>query len=365
MTGKEKYLKWQKENHIAFIDAKQTGNLHKVYEKFNYFPIVTKSKEVFINEANLVHNNQYDYSLFDYANSNTKGMIICPEHGKFDQTPSSHLSGSGCQKCGGNYRPKQKEIIKRFIKKHGVSKFNYKNFEYFGMKKEGEIICNKKHTFYITPYNHLKGGGCPICCRKQHNFLNYELAKEKIKPYNFNLIKEYQKYVRDNNILYLPINAEQYYKNTKEWISGGDFLGNGKIANQNMVFVNIDKFIDFINQLKKEGIKFNGSRDWVCYIKGKKLPNYIPRDPQTYYKKTGEWKSWSNSLNYQVKIIKRPFEFYINLINKNKEIKITKRTKIGDINIGAWLQTKKANYHDGKLTPDQIKQLESIKGWKW
>lgn len=55
--------------------------------------------ENFINKANQVHNNYYDYSKVNYVNSFTKILITCPIHGDFEQTPGSHLSGRGCPKC--------------------------------------------------------------------------------------------------------------------------------------------------------------------------------------------------------------------------------------------------------------------------
>ena len=55
--------------------------------------------ENFINRANQIHNNKYDYSEFVYVNWKTKVKIICPIHGIFEQTPGIHLSGHGCLKC--------------------------------------------------------------------------------------------------------------------------------------------------------------------------------------------------------------------------------------------------------------------------
>jgi hypothetical protein len=53
----------------------------------------------FIVEANIVHNNKYDYSLSVYKNNSTKLIIICPIHGIFKQTPTGHIKG-GCKACG-------------------------------------------------------------------------------------------------------------------------------------------------------------------------------------------------------------------------------------------------------------------------
>jgi G:T-mismatch repair DNA endonuclease (very short patch repair protein) len=62
-------------------------------------PQQTKNISLFIRQANMVHENAYDYSKSVYVNNETKLEIICPDHGSFWQTPLSHLHGSGCSKC--------------------------------------------------------------------------------------------------------------------------------------------------------------------------------------------------------------------------------------------------------------------------
>lgn len=56
--------------------------------------------ETFIEKANEIHNNKYDYSKVDFKNVNTKILIICPKHDVFEQMPYNHLKGQGCRKCG-------------------------------------------------------------------------------------------------------------------------------------------------------------------------------------------------------------------------------------------------------------------------
>ena len=53
----------------------------------------------FIQKANLIHGNKYDYSKVVYVNNYTPITIICPEHGEFQQKPLHHLVGQGCSKC--------------------------------------------------------------------------------------------------------------------------------------------------------------------------------------------------------------------------------------------------------------------------
>ena len=103
----------------------------------------TKSKnyygqtiEEFIEKANKIHNNKYDYSKVDMLNRNEDGKvcIICPIHGEFWQKPSQHLIGKGCKKCGSN-KLNTETFIKKAKKIHGndisYEKTVYKSiFEY-------------------------------------------------------------------------------------------------------------------------------------------------------------------------------------------------------------------------------------------
>jgi hypothetical protein len=60
----------------------------------------------FIETANLIHENKYDYSLVEYQSAIKKIKIICPVHGIFEQQPSAHVSQKqGCPSCY------QKEMI--------------------------------------------------------------------------------------------------------------------------------------------------------------------------------------------------------------------------------------------------------------
>lgn len=60
-----------------------------------------KTTKCFIEEAQVIHGNKYDYSKAKYINNQIKVEIICPDHGEFWQTPNNHLRGSGCPKCKG------------------------------------------------------------------------------------------------------------------------------------------------------------------------------------------------------------------------------------------------------------------------
>lgn len=81
-------------------DFKQTPAMHL---SGNGCPLCAPNKKLttedFVERANVLHENKYDYSKVDLKTTHEKVMITCPTHGDFKQTPSSHLSGRGCPLC--------------------------------------------------------------------------------------------------------------------------------------------------------------------------------------------------------------------------------------------------------------------------
>ena len=130
---------------------------------------ITPTREYFISKATAVHGNTYDYSEVNYKNNKTKVLIICKEHGGFNQTPANHIScKSGCPECG-KVKSKlavtktQGDFIKDALEVHG-EKYDYSNTIYNGVFLKVEVLCklHKKH-FKVTASNHINGSGCPSC----------------------------------------------------------------------------------------------------------------------------------------------------------------------------------------------------------
>ncbi len=117
--------------------------------------------EEFVERANKIHSNKYDYSKVEYINNQTKVCIICPIHGEFYVTPNHHLRGVGCPKCAGRLKTNE-EIISQFFEVHG-NKYDYSKVEYKGSTVKVCIICPKHGEFWQKPSDHLSGYGCPRC----------------------------------------------------------------------------------------------------------------------------------------------------------------------------------------------------------
>jgi very-short-patch-repair endonuclease len=121
----------------------------------------SSSKDTFIEKANKIHNNKYDYSKVEYINNHTKVCIICPEHGEFWQTPRGHLQGKGCSKCVGRNRTVDEFV--NIAKKIHNDKYDYSKVEYKGSNEKVCIICPEHGEFWQTPHGHLNGKGCMLC----------------------------------------------------------------------------------------------------------------------------------------------------------------------------------------------------------
>lgn len=123
--------------------------------------------EDFIERAKQVHGSHYDYSSTEYKHSLVPLDIVCPEHGKFLQKPSSHLRGNGCPKCG-DARAAAKlvldtdDFIIKAKKRHG-ERYDYSKAVYVKDVVKLEIICPDHGSFWQTPCEHKRGSGCPDC----------------------------------------------------------------------------------------------------------------------------------------------------------------------------------------------------------
>ncbi len=169
---------------------------------------VRYTTETFIEKANKVHNNYYDYSLIEYTKSIDKVKIVCPKHGVFEQKAVEHTRGKGCNECG---KFKKSYTTKQFIekaKKVHDDKFDYSLVNYKGNKTKIKIICSEHGVFEQTAGLHLLYG-CSQCAGVLHftqeNFL--QRAKEKHgDKYDYSSVK--YKNFRTKIKIICPIHGE-------------------------------------------------------------------------------------------------------------------------------------------------------------
>lgn len=122
----------------------------------------TKTIERFIIEAKQIHGDKYNYHLVEYKNTNKKVKITCPIHGLFLQSPTHHLRQQGCPKCQSTFKLTNEEFINRANQKH-KNVYTYDLVSYINVATKVIINCKLHGQFAQTPNRHLKGEGCPKC----------------------------------------------------------------------------------------------------------------------------------------------------------------------------------------------------------
>ncbi len=126
------------------------------------------TREEFIEKATNLHGNKYDYNFVNYVNNATKVKIVCQEHGCFSQTPYNHVRGQGCPTCGVEL---QKLTREEFIEKSTEihgDKYDYSGVWYTHSHKKVTVVCREHGVFSVRPNNHLSGQECPGCAN--HGF---------------------------------------------------------------------------------------------------------------------------------------------------------------------------------------------------
>lgn len=180
-------------HHLQGSGCSKCGNVFRI------------STLTFIEIANIIHNNNYDYRKVIYKNSKTKVLIVCKIHGDFFQSPAAHLKNHGCPKCGGSHVKTTLEFISKAKLIH-KNKYNYSEVTYINYKTKVKIICPNHGSYLQTPNNHLMGMGCSECKKEtlikkfskskcefineanyvhnnsyDYNFIEYKNNKTKIK----------------------------------------------------------------------------------------------------------------------------------------------------------------------------------------
>ena len=178
----------------------------------------------FIKKAKEIHGDKYDYSKVEYVNRFTKVCIICPEHGEFWQTPSNHLGGHGCDKCGGTATNSLEDFITKANAVHD-NKYDYSKVKYTNNSTKVCIICPEHGEFWQTPDKHLQRKGCPKCkeskMEEECRILLEKHGTKYISEKKFNWLK-YRSFLKLD--FYLPVQniaieyqGEQHFNPVKKF----------------------------------------------------------------------------------------------------------------------------------------------------
>ena len=204
---------------------------------------MNKTTNEFIDQAKLVHGDKYDYSLVEYVKAHELVKIVCAKHGIFNQTPSRHLLKLGCLKCA-NKNVTTEEFIEKAKLVHG-DKYDYSLVDYIGSKKRVKIICSTHGVFEQMPNNHLNGSNCLKCDNKNVTTEEF-IEKAKLMhgdKYDYSLVD----YIESKSKISIICPTHGVFKQ----------IPNGHLVGRGCPYCNESKGeLAIINYLKTNGFEF-------------------------------------------------------------------------------------------------------------
>jgi hypothetical protein len=152
-----------------------------------------------------LHGKKYDYSKVILNGVDREILILCPDHGEFQQTPYCHLNSNGCYKCArlitaDKLRFTKDEFEEKAHKIHN-NKYDYSKVVYITNNTLVDIICPLHGAFQQLPAVHLTGCGCIKCGRESSS------EKQKLT------IEEFIKRA-------IVVHGDKYDYSSTEWING-------------------------------------------------------------------------------------------------------------------------------------------------
>ena len=187
----------------------------------------TFTNEQFIEKANKVHNNNYNYSQVNYINSQTYINILCNKcNHSFQILPNNHLRGKGCKKCANKLNAiKRMKPLEQFIMEsnkvhkdeNNLPIYDYSLVDYKSTHKKVIIICKSHGNFLQTPSDHLSNKGCNKCGiidrAKKQTFTKEEFIERAIEIHNNEYDYSKVNYINSQTQIIISCNKCKYIFN--------------------------------------------------------------------------------------------------------------------------------------------------------
>ena len=146
--------------------------------------------EEYLERVKSIHVNKYDYSKVEYINTRTKVILICKTHGAFEIKADNVLAGQGCGQCARDKHKLtylSQERLDNLLIIH-KNKYSYPDLNVVDGKIV--IVCSQHGRFEQSLHQHEYGHGCPNCGRikskekktRRCKTCNLDLEIENFKP---------------------------------------------------------------------------------------------------------------------------------------------------------------------------------------
>lgn len=124
----------------------------------------------------------------------------------------------------------------------------------------------------------------------KREFLPFVEARNFARGLGLKSQMEWRNFTKSNRMpTNIPTAPNQVYKG-QGWLGYGDWLGTGRIANQNKRFLSFGEAKKFVHELSLKSVA-----QWRAFVRDGKLPVGIPATPNQVYLKDG-WAGWEDWL---------------------------------------------------------------------
>ena len=124
--------------------------------------------------------------------------------------------------------------------------------------------------------------------RNNKNFKKFDDAREYVHGLQINNLKAWEKYAKSGNKPNdIPSDPRQHYD---EFVSYGDWLGSGAVANTKKVYKKFDLARKYVHKLK-----LKSKNEWLSFKNKKEFPKFLPKAPEQYYKEWVSYPDWLGS----------------------------------------------------------------------
>lgn len=114
------------------------------------------------------------------------------------------------------------------------------------------------------------------------NWMPFNEARNFVRSLKLGSVNEWREYAKTSSKpANVPSNPNDVYK-SDGWKSFGDWLGTGRIADKDKVFLDFEKA-----RLFARNLKLKSSTEWQNYVKSGRKPDNIPSAPNHQYKNKG------------------------------------------------------------------------------
>ena len=125
------------------------------------------------------------------------------------------------------------------------------------------------------------------------DYLPYDEAKEFVHGLKLKSENEWRAFCKSSDKMEKIPKTPAIVYNNKGWKGMGDWLGTGRIGDQQMVYRDFEEAKEFVHTLK-----LKSSTEWTKYTKSGQKPTDIPNNPQLSKKYKNDWKNWGDWLGY-------------------------------------------------------------------